>query len=248
MAEKEFVEYVPGIISTTGVDRHGHQIPEEELDRWAEMIRNEGIPLTLHHNSDELVGEWVSAEVVSYDEFAALSGIAGVYEGHEDVVDRLNDGEFGGLSISAQDYLNVSQEDWQSIDVAVALTVDGSWTQFVYKLMEAKGIKCRFEIQKSAAGLALFEIAVENIDKIVQSAIMLHVYWKFVYSKSEPEDEREIEHPKIELPDGEKIILSDITPSEIVEKLVERGYSVTLTTEEANEISNKVEKELDDTI
>lgn len=248
MAENEFVEYVPGIISTTGVDRHGHQIPEEELERWAGKIRNEGIPLTLHHNSDELVGEWVSAEVVSYEEFAALSGVAGVYEGHEDVVDRLNDGEFGGLSISAQDYLNISQEDWQSIDEAVALTVDGSWTQFVYKLMEAEGIKCRFEIQKSAAGLALYEIAVENIDKIVQSAIMLHAYWKFIYSDSEPDEEREIEQPKIELPNGETIILSETTPSEIVAKLVEEGYSVTITPEEADAISNRVVEELDDTI
>jgi len=43
MNESEFVEYIPGIISTTGMDRHGHRIPEEELERWAEKIRTEGL-------------------------------------------------------------------------------------------------------------------------------------------------------------------------------------------------------------
>lgn len=247
MAEKEFVEYIPGIISTTGVDRHGHQIPEEELERWAEKIRTEGIPLTLHHDSDKLVGEWVTAEVVSYGEFAALSGIAGVYEGNEDMIDTLNDGEFGGLSITAQDYLNTSEEDWQSVGETLSLTVDGSWSQFVYKLIEAENIESRFEIQKSAAGLALFEVAVENIDKIVQSAIMLHAYWKF-QRKSESSEEEEVEPPKIELRNGETISLPDTTASEIVEKLVEAGYPVTITPEQADEISESVEKELDEAV
>lgn len=129
MDEKEFVEYIPGIISTTGMDRHGHQIPEEELERWAEKIRSEGIPLTLHHDSDKLVGEWVTAEVISYGSFAALSGIAGVYEGNEDMAEDLNDGEFGGLSITAQDYLNTSEEDWQSVDETLSLSVDSHRTR-----------------------------------------------------------------------------------------------------------------------
>lgn len=247
MDEKEFVEYIPGIISTTGMDRHGHQIPEEELERWAEKIRSEGIPLTLHHDSDKLVGEWVTAEVISYENFAALSGIAGVYGGNEDIAEDLNDGEFGGLSITAQDYLNTSEEDWQSVDETLSLSVDGSWSQFVYKMIEAEEIESRFEIQKSAAGLALFEIAVENIDKIVQSAILLHAYWKFQL-KSGPSEEEEVEPPKIELPNGEMITLPDTTPPEIVEKLVEAGYPVTITPEQADKISQNTEKELNEAV
>jgi len=207
----------------------------------------EGIPLTLHHESDKLVGEWVAAEVISYGRFAALSGIAGVYEGNEDMVEDLKDGEFGGLSITAQDYLNTSQEDWKSVDETLSLTVDGSWTQFVYKLIEAEHIESRFEIQKSAAGLALFEVAVENIDKIVQSAIMLHAYWRF-QSKGESGGVGEIEPPKIELPNGETIILSESTASGIVEKLVAAGYSVTFTPAQADEMSENVEKELDEVV
>lgn len=248
MTDGEFVEYVPGIISTTGVDRHGHQIPEEELERWAEKIRNKGVPLTLHHNSDELVGEWISAEVVSSEEFAALSGIAGIYEGHEDAVERLNDGEFGGLSISAQDYLNISPEDWESIDGTVAVTVDGSWAQFVYKMVEAEDMKCRFEIQKSAAGLALYEIAIENIDKIVQSAIMLHAYWKVVYSEDGSNTTEGIERPTLELENGDTIVLPETTPAEIVNKLLEAGYPVKITPEEADDFHDSVEKELDESV
>jgi hypothetical protein len=247
MGEKEFVEYIPGIISTTGMDRHGHQIPEEELERWAEKIRTEGIPLTLHHDSEKLVGEWVTAEVVSYGEFAALSAIAGVYEGNEDMAEDLHDGEFGGLSITAQDYLNTSEDDWQSVNETLSLTVDGSWSQFVYKLIETENLESRFEIQKSAAGLALFEIAVENIDKIVQSAIMLHAYWKF-QPKSQSSEEEDVEPPKIELPNGEKIALTDTTLSEIVEKLVEAGYPVTITPDQAEKMGESVESELDEAV
>lgn len=247
MGEKEFVEYIPGIISTTGMDRHGHQIPEEELERWAEKIRTEGIPLTLQHDSDKIVGEWVTAEVISYGEFAALSGIAGVYEGNEDMANGLKGGEFGGLSITAQDYLNTSEEDWQSVGETLSLTVDGSWSRFVYKLIEAEDIESRFEIQKSAAGLALFEIAVENIDKVVQSAIMLHAYWK-LQSKSESSKEEDVEPPKIDLSNGETIALPDTTPSEIVEKLVEAGYPVGISPEQAEKMSDDVEEGLDEAV
>lgn len=47
---------------------------------------------------------------------------------------------------------------------------------------------------------------------------------------------------QVELPNGAVITLPDTTPSEIVEKLVEAGYLVTITPERADKISRDAEK------
>jgi hypothetical protein len=245
MSEREFIEFVPGIISSTERDRHGHEVTKEILERWAEQIRNEDnrIPLTFHHESDP-VGEWVDARVISHEDDAFLSALAGVYVGHQDAVERINDGEFGGLSIEGSKYENISENEFESADEVVTLSVDGSWAEFVDTLISERQVGYRFRIQKSQIGLALFEIVIENIEGIAQTFIMIHAYSK--YLSRENADEEDGNQAVIELPDGTEIRLSDMSAKEVIVELEESGYEVSISPDEAEQLSDTYQKAIEE--
>lgn len=240
MSEREFIEFVPGIISSTERDRHGHEVTKEILERWAEQIRNKDnrIPLTFHHESNP-VGEWVDARVIYHEDAAFLSALAGVYVGHQDAVERINDGEFGGLSIEGVKYENISEDEFESTDEVVTLSVDGSWAGFVDSLISKRSVGYRFRIQKSQIGLALFEIVIENIDGIAQAIIMIHAYSKYQSGKNEDEDDNQA---AIELPDGTEIHLSDMSAKEVIVKLEDSGYEVSISPDKAEQLSDTYQK------
>ncbi|MDQ2074742.1 hypothetical protein RBH20_19635 [Haloarcula sp. H-GB4] len=249
MANKEFIEFVPGIISSTTEDRHGHEVPKEALEKWAGQIRDESnvIPLTFHHSS-EPVGEWVDARVISHGNSAFLSALAGIYEGHQDAVERINDGEFGGLSIEGVKYENVTEDEFESTDDLITLSVEGSQAGFVDNLIKDREVSYRFRIQKSQVGVALFEIVLENIDGIAQALIMIHAYNKYQRKVFEGDSDTKEESNKaeIQLPDGTEINLSKTSAKQVIVTLEDSGYEVMINPEEAETLSKQYEMAIEE--
>ena len=252
-SEKVFIEYVPGIASTTGRDLHGHRATKEQLETWAKQINdpNHPVKLSFHHNSEEPVGEWIAAEVVSCGDFSALAAIAGIYGGHSEAIRRLNNGNFGGLSIKAEDYVNTSLDEWTKADEKVRIEVDGSWTESIQEILKAHNSKYRFEINKSALGFALFEVIIENFDTIAKTVIMIHAYWKFqerIFSQEGADIEEVYRKPEVKLPNGENIDLTEFEPGDIIDVIRENGYEASITPEEAETLANETEQNLEETL
>ncbi|WP_135826506.1 hypothetical protein [Halorussus ruber] len=245
MSEKEFIEFIPGIISSTTEDRHGHEISKSTLEKWAKELRDEKktIPFTFNHSS-EPVGEWLDAQVLSHGDSAFLAGMVGIYSGNQDAVERLNDGEFGGLSIQGTTYRNITENQFTSADEVISLSVEPSWSESIGGIIDQQGAGYRFEIQKSEVGLALFEIVIGNIDGIIQALIMIHAYCTYQRKVFEEENQTEESSTRanIQLPDGTEVNLVENNAKEVIVQLEESGYEVQINPEEAEQLSDTYQK------
>jgi len=160
------------------------------------------------------------------DGILELNGTVGVYEGNNNVLERIESGELGGFSIEAHYFENTDEEEWSNAGQKLRLEVDGEQRGEIHPELSSQGLKFKTNLEKSAVGIAVFTIIVDNIHKIAFAIVLLHKYYKSTQSAESGRDEPE----NIELPNGESLdinqdvedVLNDVENS--LEKEIEVDY------------------------
>lgn len=231
-----------GTFTSAIVDKAGDRLAEESIINIKNQIENNPKKrrFTVDH-SGRVVGEILDVWTNRNDDgILELNGTVGVYEGNDDVIERIESGKLSGFSIEAHYFENTDEKEWSNADQIMRLEVDGEQRGEIHPELSSQGLKFKTKLEKSATGIAVFAIIVENIHKIAFAIVLLHKY----YSSTQSEESARSEARNVELPNGEEIeidqdvedVLNDIEDS--LEEEIDIDYE-SLSREE-------IEKELHD--
>lgn len=177
--DREFCEVCTAIISSTGVDKHGDRIHPDALRSIKNQIENEPEKrfMYLYHNKDTPTGEIIDVWIEEDDDDTHyLHAEIGIYEGHENVVEKVESGELSGMSIGFYVYENCNEDYWESRAPNLKITVDGNDRRSLNGVLNESGEAYRIEVQKSGDAAAIFDFAIQNWGTI-QKLVILVVIW-----------------------------------------------------------------------
>ncbi|MFK5605309.1 HK97 family phage prohead protease [Haloferax volcanii] len=185
--DRDFCEILNGIMASTSVDNHGHQFTKGVFEDWIEKIENDPQRRVMHLNHDDhnIIGEILDLKIVDTGDCLELHGKYGIYEGREDVLNKIQSGELRGLSVTAVDYVNTTKEEWQEIEPDISITTLGEELQSVVPFLEGEDVKYRFEVQKSIEGAAIISVAA-GVITVARTTVDL---WRWYQSLDEEAQE-----------------------------------------------------------
>lgn len=194
---------IQGTLTSAVVDKAGDRLAERAIIDIKNQMENNPKKrrFTVDH-SRRVVGEILEIWTNRNDDgILELNGTVGIYEGNDDVIERIEADELSGFSIEAHYFENTDENEWSNADQILRLQVDGNQRGEIHKKLSTQGLKFKTRLEKSATGIAVFAIIVENIHKIALAIILLHGY----YSKIQSEESANSEAGNIEFPNGEEI-------------------------------------------
>lgn len=177
--DRKFCEMSRAILSTTGVDRHGDRLHETTLKQVKSQIENdpEKRILRLNHEKDKSYGEIVNIWIEKEDDgLHYLYADIGIYQGHEEIVEKVESGELGGMSLGFYTYVNSNKSDWESRTPNLNITVDGHERKSLNNILKEFDEEYRIEIQKSIDAAAVFEFVADNWG-FIEDVALLSIYW-----------------------------------------------------------------------
>lgn len=246
VTDRDFCAVRIARLSSTGVDRHGDRIPLSELRRIKRQIENKPeLRLTrLDHQYDRISGEildvWIEED--EEEDIHYLSAKIGIFEGNENIVEKIESGELGGMSLSIAVYENCEREDWDKLSPNVQVGVDGHDREELNSLLKRSGNPYRIQIQKSVEGDAIFEFAVANKESILQ-ILSIVMIWLI---------NRKYEGLSVEFPDLNLIkVENNIDIEGVFNQIVESDEvpnidGSELTEEEEQKVKKRIVEELAD--
>lgn len=202
-----------GTFTSAVVDKAGDRVAKKAIISMKNQIERdpEKRRFTVDH-SNRVVGEimdvWTN---VNSDGIFELNGTVGIYEGNDDVIERIEKGDLSGFSIEAHYFENTNRKEWSRSVDKLKLEVDGAQRGEIHSEFSSADLKFRTDLEKSATGLAIFTVIVENIHYIALAIVILHKY--FIADDEEIEGNRP---ENIELPNGDSV---DIAQN--IEKVLE---------------------------
>jgi len=219
ISDKDIALRIKGTFTSTVVDKNGDRLTEEAILDIKDQIEEnpEKRRFTVDH-SGRVVGEILDIRTNKNDDgILELNGTVGVYEGNDDVIKRIESDELSAFSIEGHYFENTDKKEWSDTDQTMKLEVDSNQRGEIHQELSSHGLKFKTELKKSATGIAVFTIIVENIHKIAFSVVLLHKY----YSNNRSKDGNGGEIRNIKLPNGGEIdieqgvdnILNDIEDS-----------------------------------
>ncbi|QCW05122.1 hypothetical protein [Natrinema pallidum] len=248
-----FCEIIEGTFSSSQVDRAGDQIPPEELDNLKDQIKSnpEKRKVLNEHNKDEVIGEIIDVwtEWGEEGEVYYLKGEFGIFEGNENVVREMKNGEKNALSIGGYSYPNIPKKEWgeREPDALVGVPVDEK--KSFHSIIEAHDLKYRFKIEKALSETDVFEFLIENHEQVIELVKAITIWYigrksvdanieipnVTIYSKEVNVNvEKIVENTVVDL--NEKTKEGDIVDKKQIRETVER------------EVKETVEQEIEETV
>ena len=205
ISDKPIEIKLEGTFTSAVVDKAGDKVAEEDIVNKKNQIENgpKKRRVTVDH-SGRVVGEVLDIRLDRNDDgILELNGTVGVYEGNEEVIERIEQGDLKAFSIEAHYFENTDPQELASADSTLKIAVDGKQRGEIHSGLSSAGLRFKTDLEKSATALAVFTVIVENIHYIALAIVILHKY--FI---ADGEDDENNRPEDVELPNGESV---DIT-------------------------------------
>jgi hypothetical protein len=182
VTDREFAVVLETTVSSTGQDRHGDVMSAHNLEGLKRQFEEEPELRLLHrdHEPDQVIGEIIDVWLTEDDDeesVVLLKADVGVFEGKREAIEDIATGKLGGMSVTIAQYRGTSEDDWEDTEPSVVVDVPAGERHYLDSLLLENEFEYRLQIQKEAAGGAIFELLIENEEALFDLAKMAVMYY-----------------------------------------------------------------------